>query len=79
MYTDSHGIRMMGDSVEVWTSCEAKMSRDFQSVGIQKGIRFTTPREDAEKAIEKATAIVRDAVRAEIDNFKEMIDGINDA
>lgn len=79
IYTDDHGIRFMGDSVEVWVSCEAKMSREYQSCGVQKGIKFKTPREDAYTALDRAMTIVKDAVKAEVDHIKEVIEAIVDA
>lgn len=78
-YTDDHGITYLGDSVEVWVSCEAKMSREFQSCGIQKGIKFKTPSKDGQTAIERATEIVRQAVKAEVDHMKDVIEAIVDA
>lgn len=73
-WTDNYGIVYVGDDAEVSVSVAVKLSKHYQSAGIEAGIRFKTKVKGLETAIPAASKKVRDAITAEIKKISDELD-----
>jgi hypothetical protein len=75
-WSDSHGITYVGEDVEISVSVAVKLSRNYQSAGIEAGIKFKTKANRADEAIPAASKKVRDAIQKEIQILSGVMDNL---
>jgi hypothetical protein len=65
-FTDSYGITYLGGKATIKASVEVKLSKNYQSAGLQASLEFTTPAASVDSALPAAFTKLRDRVSAEI-------------
>ena len=73
-YTDSLGVVYIGDQATLRVSSDAKLSRNYNSIGASVGIEFQTPVAGLDGTIEKAFKKVRSALKHEMNIISDALD-----
>jgi hypothetical protein len=64
-FVDSAGFTILGDDVEVRVAVSVRLSKQYQSAGVEAGVTFKTPVAEYEKAMKAAQGKVRKALADE--------------
>lgn len=75
-YTDSYHIVYVNGLAEIRVSVDVKLSRNYQSCGIQAGMAFTTKASLADKAVENGFRKLRDALSPQIKEASDTLDSL---
>lgn len=75
-FTDGYGIVYVDGRAKITLSVDIKLSRNFQSCGIQAGMQFVTHADQAAASIEKGFQKLRDAVAPQISKASEQLDAL---
>jgi hypothetical protein len=73
-WTDSHGITYLHGEASVRVAVDVKLSRNYQSCGVQAGMEFKTRPEKIEEAIKNGYAKLRDSLKPVIAEASSMLD-----
>jgi hypothetical protein len=65
-FTDSYGITYLNGQATVRASVDVKLSRNYQSVGLQASLEFTTPSASVDSALPAVFNKLRDRLNTEI-------------
>lgn len=66
-WSDRFGIQFNGNLCTITTTVDIKLSRNYQSAGIQGGLTFTTRADRADQSIAAAFDKLREALKPQVD------------
>lgn len=75
-FKDSYGIVYVGNTAHIKVAVDVKLSRNYQSCGVQGGMEFTTHASMADEAIQNGFRKLRDALRPQIKEASDILDGL---
>jgi len=76
IWTDSYGIKYLGDNVEVSVSVSIKLSKNYQSAGLEGGVKFKTTPELVDSAIPAASEKIRALLRSQLKGLREEMENM---
>lgn len=75
-FKDSYDITYVGGLAQIKVSVDVKLSRNYQSCGLQAGMEFTTRADLADEAIANGFRKLRAAVAPQIAEASSTLDGL---
>lgn len=75
-FKDSYDITYIGGLAQIRVSVDVKLSRNYQSCGLQAGMEFTTRADLADDAIANGFRKLRAAITPQIAEASNTLDGL---
>lgn len=75
-FNDTYGITYIGGLAQIKVAVDVKLSRNYQSCGLQAGMEFTTRAELVDDAIASGFRKLRAAIAPQIAEASSTLDGL---